>query len=592
MIMGDGIAAVYDTGFYNIGVRPTAEDLGDGGTDPFGNPLSYTRLRQQGITVGPPFGVFEPTVSPLQRVAVDGSFKVPILRNVELTPPYMHNGGMDTLEQVVEFYTRGGDFPDVNIDNLAPLITVLSLTALDRAAIVAFLKSLTDERVRIEAAPFDHPQLFVPHGHIGDDVTVIDNGQGAAVDCLVEIPAVGAAGASPVPLSTLCMLACGNGLLEFGEECDDGNTLDGDCCSSTCQLAPIGAPCPSADCIANVCDAGGNCVFSANVSGPCADGMPCSSGGVCQAGNCQPGPGLCVDACEQCNIATDTCDRCVFDENINGVVDGLDFAFFSGCFGGCYSPIDPCVGANYDQDVNNCVGGGDFAGFSGCFGKTCSECGLCFPPPAGASSGGSVAASDGTTESIVSLMLVPVAVPTIEDFADSLPPESRVFRRGQRFDFEVWASLTDGYYDGGFASVYVDVIYDPTLFDVEEVLPTDSFATFSRGTVDAQHGEVNALGGCAAVGDGTLGLVSTWVRVARLRMVAIEEGHATIAVKPSEAPFGVSLYGRMGDLPLTLLSYETAIEDISIENHADDPPRRFPGKRSRESIDTRGRRGE
>ena len=43
------------------------------------------------------------------RVAVDGSFKVPTLRNVELTGPYFHNGGYATLEQVVDFYSRGGN---------------------------------------------------------------------------------------------------------------------------------------------------------------------------------------------------------------------------------------------------------------------------------------------------------------------------------------------------------------------------------------------------------------------------------------------------------------------------------------------------
>jgi len=40
MILDDKAAAVYDGGFYNIGVRPTAEDVGVGGNDAFGNPLS------------------------------------------------------------------------------------------------------------------------------------------------------------------------------------------------------------------------------------------------------------------------------------------------------------------------------------------------------------------------------------------------------------------------------------------------------------------------------------------------------------------------------------------------------------------------
>jgi len=195
MIMGDGLPASYDNGFYNIGVRPTGEDLGVGGVDPFGNPLSLTRLAQMGIDIGPP--VFFPPVV-LNRAAVDGAFKVPSLRNVELTGPYFHNGGQGSLEQVVDFYVRGGDFREQNIDNLDVFIRVLPLTDPDRAALVAFLKSLTDDRVRFQRAPFDHPQLFVPNGHPGDQTSVTDDGTGKATDHLLEIPAVGAAGGQEV----------------------------------------------------------------------------------------------------------------------------------------------------------------------------------------------------------------------------------------------------------------------------------------------------------------------------------------------------------------------------------------------------------
>ena len=50
-IMGNGAPAVYDNGFYNISVRQTLEDIGLGGTDSLGKPLSMTRLAQvQGQT--------------------------------------------------------------------------------------------------------------------------------------------------------------------------------------------------------------------------------------------------------------------------------------------------------------------------------------------------------------------------------------------------------------------------------------------------------------------------------------------------------------------------------------------------------------
>jgi cytochrome c peroxidase len=163
--------AVYDAGFYNIGVRPTANDIGVGGSDPFGNPLSETRMVQAGKAslLGNGFDeAANPVVGPTQRVAVDGAFKTPGLRNVELTGPYMHNGGKSTLKQVVDFYNRGGDFADQNRDNLAPDIQPLGLTETQKDDLVAFLLSLTDDRVKLQKAPFDHPSICLPNGHKED----------------------------------------------------------------------------------------------------------------------------------------------------------------------------------------------------------------------------------------------------------------------------------------------------------------------------------------------------------------------------------------------------------------------------------------
>ena len=196
MAMGDFGIALYDQGFYNTGVRPSVEDRGAGGSDPFGNPLSFSR--QYKARIG----------DPSARDAVDGAFKVPSLRNVELTGPYFHNGGASTLEQVVAFYNRGGDRrgPDgndttglgVNRSNLDADIDALGLTADEQADLVAFLeRPLTDERVRWEAAPFDHPGLLVPDGNLGDEHRVLDfNRDGKAEDGFLLIPAVGASGRS------------------------------------------------------------------------------------------------------------------------------------------------------------------------------------------------------------------------------------------------------------------------------------------------------------------------------------------------------------------------------------------------------------
>lgn len=191
----EGEAAVYDNGFNNTGVTPTLADLGIGGVDPFGNPLSLSRLAQKGLFTDPNL---EPPFSPNEPVVADGGFKVPGLRNVELTAPYFHNGGQLTLRQVVDFYNRGGDFNQ--LPDLDPDIQPLGLTEDEKEALVVFLKGLTDERVRYEKAPFDHPQLFVTNGHPGDTTSVTPDSTGKATDALLEIPAVGRNGLSiPLP---------------------------------------------------------------------------------------------------------------------------------------------------------------------------------------------------------------------------------------------------------------------------------------------------------------------------------------------------------------------------------------------------------
>jgi cytochrome c peroxidase len=211
MAMANGGGAFYDEGYYNIGVRPTAQDKGRGGSDPFGYPLSFTAralMIENGTTLpfeNPPLfcGSGQPTPCPMQRVAVDGAFKAPTLRNVELTGPYFHNGGQATLMQVIDFYTRGGDFRERNIANLAPDVDAITgMTEAAQHQLVDFLLALTDERVRWEKAPFDHPELFIPNGSPGDDRTLLCN---SADDCdeLLRLPPVGSAGRSAEGLRPL-----------------------------------------------------------------------------------------------------------------------------------------------------------------------------------------------------------------------------------------------------------------------------------------------------------------------------------------------------------------------------------------------------
>lgn len=187
---------VIDKGFNNIGLRPTDNDLGVGAEDVFG-PLSFTRR----LFPDAPPATFD-GAAVTKGFGVHGAFKVPSLRNVALTAPYFHNGDALTLRQVVELYSRGGNVaPIFAMDGtLIEPLGLPTLTSDEIDAIVAFLQTLTDERVLYQRAPFDHPQIFVPNGHPGDSNSTVDaDGNGLADDVMIEIPAVGAAGGDPLP---------------------------------------------------------------------------------------------------------------------------------------------------------------------------------------------------------------------------------------------------------------------------------------------------------------------------------------------------------------------------------------------------------
>jgi cytochrome c peroxidase len=84
-----------------------------------------------------------------------GRFKAPTLRNVALTAPYMHDGSMATLEEVVEHYERGGRFIEdgefTGDGRRSPykskFVPGFELSESERADLLAFLHSLTDESV-------------------------------------------------------------------------------------------------------------------------------------------------------------------------------------------------------------------------------------------------------------------------------------------------------------------------------------------------------------------------------------------------------------------------------------------------------------
>ena len=233
-----------DRGFLSVGGRPVDEDLGIGGSDPWGEPLSFARQLKRFLQTGhepadgsqvDPCNPSDPALFESDGICgvtggaaddlalqVDGAMKTPGLRNVALTPPYFHYGGYATLEQAVEFYVRGGSRREASLQdptwtgddsgtgpngdlgapaNLHPdftgdfgtntpgIIEVFD-PSLDPAngkdlrygieAMADFLRTLTDGRVACDAAPFDHPSLTIRDGHNPD-----------GSDVATKLPAVG-----------------------------------------------------------------------------------------------------------------------------------------------------------------------------------------------------------------------------------------------------------------------------------------------------------------------------------------------------------------------------------------------------------------
>ncbi|MBI5585863.1 MAG: hypothetical protein HY892_18790, partial [Deltaproteobacteria bacterium] len=214
MAMEDGLPSLYDGPFHNNGVRPSTEDLGRGGTVPFLNPLtgqpyplSFSRLtilKALGL-IPDSLSLYVPTLPPgiplNVRVAADGEFHTPGLRNIELTGPFMHNGGHSTLQQVVEFYDRGGDFLNLNMPDSDPLAPLIGFSPEEERDLIAFMLSLTDDRVKFEKAPFDHPQLFIPNAATGGgNLPCISNLRACDFQ---EIPAIGALGRQAAGLGPL-----------------------------------------------------------------------------------------------------------------------------------------------------------------------------------------------------------------------------------------------------------------------------------------------------------------------------------------------------------------------------------------------------
>jgi cytochrome c peroxidase len=116
--------------------------------DPFHNTGLYMLNNDGGYPLADP-GLSEHT----QRPQDQGKFRAPTLRNIEVTAPYMHDGSIGTLEEVIDFYGRGGRLITEGANagdgalNLykSAFVNGFELNAAEKEDLMAFLHSLTDE---------------------------------------------------------------------------------------------------------------------------------------------------------------------------------------------------------------------------------------------------------------------------------------------------------------------------------------------------------------------------------------------------------------------------------------------------------------
>ncbi len=73
-----------------------------------------------------------------------GRFRAPTLRNVEYTAPYMHDGSVESLEEVLEFYAAGGRGAGEHNPHKSPLIGGFDLSGEEKADLIQLLLALSD----------------------------------------------------------------------------------------------------------------------------------------------------------------------------------------------------------------------------------------------------------------------------------------------------------------------------------------------------------------------------------------------------------------------------------------------------------------
>jgi cytochrome c peroxidase len=143
--VGTDAALFTDGAFHNTGIGYAVSMAKDPGPMRIlvapGQYLMVDRTLVAEVGERPPsdLGLYEITQAPADR----WKYRTPSLRNVALTAPYMHDGSLSTLGDVVSFYDEGGTPNEV----LDPLIRPLGLSADERDDLVSFLEALTGSHV-------------------------------------------------------------------------------------------------------------------------------------------------------------------------------------------------------------------------------------------------------------------------------------------------------------------------------------------------------------------------------------------------------------------------------------------------------------
>ena len=192
---------------------------------------------------------------------------------------------------------------------------------------------------------------------------------------------------------------CGDGIVQngtCGEECDDGNTNNGDCCSSICQFEASGSGCgdPSdTECDnPDTCDGAGTCDINNEADASvCGDqGVDCLEDDECAAGSCQDNGFASIGT--PCDVDADLCTNdecdggglCLFRDD---VVCPDELCAVGACNPGtgiCFlDPVTPCCGNDDNETGEDCDGTDDLACPGTCFAPGHpNEC-LCVSPDCG-----------------------------------------------------------------------------------------------------------------------------------------------------------------------------------------------------------------